>query len=208
MIIIPYPLDKEGTHRMHLYQENAAIPEILPGRILESFLILNLCDKVRVIEAVNGGLSHPTVTSKFGMGRTQINNIIADQENIQKMYNDDSNAHTKYLSHHQLQYPEIDEECWKFFCKVHSKNIPVNGPMLLAEANEIALKHNYDKFTASNGWLQHFSTHHLIKFANLHDEFTDVSDEAVQQWKEKLPKICAGYHPRDIFNCNETGVFF
>ena len=44
------------------------------------------------------------------------------------------------------------------FCEARSKNIPVNGPMLLAEANKIALKYNYDKFTASNRWLQRFST--------------------------------------------------
>ena len=79
--------------------------------------------------------------------------------------------------------------------------------MLLAEANEITVKHNYDWFTASNGWLQCFSTHHQIKFANLHGESAHVSDEAVQQWKEKLPQICAGYHPRDIFNCDKTGIF-
>ena len=23
-----------------------------------------------------------------------------------------------------------------------------------------------------------------------------------------MPQICAGYHPKDIFNCHETGVFF
>ena len=79
--------------------------------------------------------------------------------------------------------------------------------MLLVEANEITIKHNYDKFSASNGWLQRFSTHYQIKFANLHGESAEVSEDATQQWKEKLPKICAGYHPRDIYNCNETDLF-
>ena len=143
--------------------------------------MLNLCDKVRVIEAINGDLSHRTVASKFSIGGTQISNIIADQGNIQKLYTEGSNAQTKYLFHHQLQYSEIDEECWKFFCEAHSKKMPVNGPMLLAEANEITIKHNYDKFIASNGWLQCFSTCHQIKFANLHGESTDVSEEAIQQ---------------------------
>ena len=124
------------------------------------------------------------------------------------MYTEGSNAQTKYLFHRQLQYPEIDNKVWKFFCKARSKNIPLNGPMFLAEANEIALKHNYNKFSASNGWLQRFSIRHQIKFANLHGKSAEVSDEAVDQWKEKLPAICAGYHPRDIFNCDETGVFF
>ena len=79
--------------------------------------------------------------------------------------------------------------------------------MLLAEANEIAIKYNYDKFIASNGLLQRFSAHHQIKFANPHRQSAEVSSEAVDQWKEKLPEICAGYHPRDINNCGETGVF-
>ena len=102
--------------------------------------MLNLCNKGRVIEAVNGSLSHRVVASKFAKGRTQINNITADQENIQKMYTEGSNTQTKFLSHHQLQYPEIDEECWKCFCEACGKNIPVNGPMLLAEANEIYMR--------------------------------------------------------------------
>ena len=141
------------------------------------------------------------------MSRTQINNIVLDQQNIQQMYTEGNNAQTKYLSRRQLQYPKVDDEVWKFFCEAQSKNIPISGPMLLAEANEIAFKDN-DKFSASNGWLQRFSARHQIKFANLHGESAEVSDEAVDQWKEKLPEICAGYHPQDIFNFNKTGVFF
>ena len=69
----------------------------------------------------------------------------------------------------------------EIFCEAQSKNIPINGPMLLAEANEIALKYNYDKFTVSNGWLQRFSNCHQTKFANFHGESAEVSDEAVEQ---------------------------
>ena len=88
--------------------------------------------------------------------------MTSEQESIQRMYTEGNNGQSKYLSCRQLQYPEIDDEMWNFFGEAHSKNIPVNGPMLLAEANEIAIKHNYDKFCASNGWLQRFSTHHQI----------------------------------------------
>ena len=80
--------------------------------------------------------------------------------------------------------------------------------MLLAEANKIALQHNYDKFTASNGWLSRFAARHQIKFTNLHGGSAKVSPDAAQQWKTKLPEICAGYSPSNIFNCDETGVFF
>ena len=80
--------------------------------------------------------------------------------------------------------------------------------MLLAEANEIALRHNYNNFSASNGWLARFSTRHQIKFTDLCGKSAEVSQDAVEQWKAKFPEICAGYSPCDIFNCNKTGVLF
>ena len=45
--------------------------------------VQTLWEKVKVIKAVNGGLSHCLAAVRFGVGRTQINNIILDQENIQ-----------------------------------------------------------------------------------------------------------------------------
>ena len=76
---------------------------------------------MKVIGAINGGLSHRAATVKFGVRRTQINNIILDQQNIQQMYTDASNAQTKYLSCKQLQFPENNEEVWRFICEAHSK---------------------------------------------------------------------------------------
>ena len=64
---------------------------------------------------------------------------MSDQENIQKMYTDGSNIQTKYLSHKQLQYAEIDEECWRFFVKLIARTYQSMAPMSLAEVNKIAL---------------------------------------------------------------------
>ena len=36
----------------------------------------------------------------------------------------------------------------------------------------------------------------------------DVDDSVCEDWKKKLPDICEGYEPKDIFNMDETGVFF
>ena len=64
---------------------------------------LTLCKRIKIIEVVNGGLSHCSVATKFGVDRTQINNIISEQESIQRMYTEGNNGQSKYLSHHQLQ---------------------------------------------------------------------------------------------------------
>ena len=107
-----------------------------------------------------------------------------------------------------MTYPESDNETWAFFCEAHEKNIHVNGPLLQSQASEIAMKYNYDKFSASNGWLESFCDRHQIKMANLHGESAEVSDEVVHQWHLELPNITNGYTLRDIYNCDETSIFF
>ena len=106
-----------------------------------------------------------------------------------------------------MQYPLIDEEVWDFFCQSRAKCIPINGPMLLSEANEIAMKYDCNNFTASNWWLKSFCARHQIKFSSLHGESADVSVDAVNQWMTELPKITKGYGLRGIYNCDETSIF-
>ena len=170
--------------------------------------VLTLAQKVQVLDLVHGGMSHRAVADKFNVGRTQINNIVLQKQRIMKDYESGKNATGKYLSDFKLQYPEIDSEVWDFFMSACSKNIPVNGPMLLSEANESAFRHNYTNFQASNGWLQKFCTRHMIKMSALHGESADVSDDVVDIWKKKLPSVCNGYADRDIYNMDETAIFY
>lgn len=39
-------------------------------------------------------------------------------------------------------------------------------------------------------------------------ESAAVNSESVEDWKKRLPEIIKGYHPRDIFNMDETGLFY
>ena len=128
--------------------------------------MLTLAKKVKVIDTVRAGRSHRAVAIEFEIGHPQVNQIIANKDNITAMYIDGMNGAFKYLAPRNMLYPKIDTGVWNFFCIARSKNIPINGPMLQSEANESALKHNYNNFTASSGWLDSFCKRHQIKFAS------------------------------------------
>ena len=169
--------------------------------------VLNLEEKISVINAVEGGKSHRAVAVLFHVGCIQVNHIINHKEKYKTAYQERMNAELKYLSPRNMLYPEINEQVWEFFCQSRAKCIPINGPMLQSEANEIAMKHNYNNFTASNGWLKSFSSCHQIKFSSLHGESADVSQDAVNQWMLDLPKLTEAYDLHDIFNCDKTSIF-
>jgi hypothetical protein len=64
--------------------------------------------------------------------------------------------------------------------------------------------HNFErgppKDHSDKAWLK------LAKWT-LSGESGDVNVTIVSEWKSKLPNLIKDYHPRDIYNMDETGLF-
>ena len=86
--------------------------------------------------------------------------------------------------------------------------IPFSGLMIQEEALKILLKLNVTGFTASNGWLQKWKTRHNVKQFSAAGEYGEVNPETLKSWAERLPEIVKGYKLKDIWNADETGLFW
>ena len=103
---------------------------------------------------------------------------------------------------------EINELLLKWFTDCTARHINVTGPLMKEKALQFASELNNEDFKASNGWLESFVKRNNIRFRKLHGEGGDVSDDTVSDWKSKLAELCSGYDPKDIYNMDETGLFF
>ena len=45
-------------------------------------------------------------------------------------------------------------------------------------------------------------------FRTMSVESADVYDKVVNDWKTKLPEILKSYDPKDVYNMDETGLFY
>ena len=86
--------------------------------------------------------------------------------------------------------------------------IPISGPITQEEALQIALKLNVLGFTASNGWLEKWKTRHNVRQFSVAGEDGEVNAETIESWAERLPEIVKGYELKDIWNADETGLFW
>ena len=106
---------------------------------------------------------------------------------------------------------QLDEQVYEWFVAQRSKNIPISGPLLQERARQISLElggASTGTFKGSNGWLQKFRKRHGIKHRVICGESATVDPAIVDDWKERLPLIIGKYAPNDVYNADETGLFF
>ncbi|XP_013774244.1 tigger transposable element-derived protein 6-like [Limulus polyphemus] len=103
---------------------------------------------------------------------------------------------------------ELNEQVFEWFCNARSKNIPITGKLIQEKAVMLSVELGLDDFSASNGWLDRFQKRRNISCSVLSGEGASVNEETVNDWCSHLESICEGYSLKDIFNADETGLFY
>ncbi|UYV81600.1 hypothetical protein LAZ67_20001670 [Cordylochernes scorpioides] len=107
------------------------------------------------------------------------------------------------------EFPEIEEALFRWIRQANAMKLAINGNILKEKAILLALKMGQDNFEASNGWLDRFKARRNISFKRLHGEAGSVDANSVATWKGGIiPSLLAKYSPQDIFNADETGLFY
>ncbi|CAF3330341.1 unnamed protein product [Rotaria sp. Silwood2] len=104
---------------------------------------------------------------------------------------------------------KISTHVYEWFILQRSKNIPIPGPILQQYARDIAQKLDEStNFRASNGWLDRFRTRYNIHFRTICGEARAVDPCTIDGWKVRLHTIIEHYDACNIFNCDETSLFY
>ena len=145
----------------------------------------------------------------MGVGKTQVQSIIQKKDEIMSTWTSGSTVGSrKIITARRMAYGEVNDKLYQWFLGARAKNLPVSGRMLQDQAAIIATDLGHVDFCASNGWLRSFQQRHGIHHAVLSGEAAEVREETVTDWSSRLPDICKGYVKEDIFNADETGLFY
>ncbi|GFS93513.1 tigger transposable element-derived protein 6 [Trichonephila clavipes] len=87
------------------------------------------------------------------------------------------------------------------------QNIPMGGSSLKEKAKAFT-KELEIEFSASEGWLTNFKKMNGIVFKKMCRESSSVDINVCSKWQNSLSDLIKEYAPRDIFNRDETKLFF
>jgi len=106
-------------------------------------------------------------------------------------------------------HPDVEAALIKWHRMARDRNVPISGHMLQSKAIELSEELGVADFKCSLGWLTRFKQRHNISYRVICGEAKSVSVDQMAEWKDThLPSILKKYSADDIYNADETGLFY
>jgi len=170
--------------------------------------VLTLQQKYDAIKLLDSGRQAYKIAADLGVGKTQIQTLRKRKAEVLDDYANSSISTDSKRRKYQTGNEELNTLTYKWFIDAVARRLPVSGPVIKARALKFAEELGKTDFRASNGWLESFIKRNNIVFGTMSGERGDLNKATVSDWKEKLGSLCDGYDEKDIFNMDESGLFF
>ena len=171
-----------------------------------------LVDKVKIIQALDKELkvnkqgAVQRVATQFKVPHYTVSRYNKERTKILSTFSNGLNNESTRIK--LAKYPLLDERVTKWIEMCNSKGVHLNQTAIQEKAKQIANELSIENFKASNGWIEGLKARNGIGCIKFLGEETMVSESTVQEWRKKLELVCQEYEPKDIFNADETGLFY
>lgn len=113
----------------------------------------------------------------------------------------------------QTQHPEVTEMMYLWVSKAMGDGIVLTGEVLRQKWNAFATLVGIpedERLKLSNGWLECFKDRNGLKEMRRHGEAGSARAETVERERKRIQELIKkyGYELRNIFNMDETGLFY
>ena len=143
-----------------------------------------------------------------------ISSWLADEEKWRaRLAESTTEGERKAKRSRQTQHPEVTEAMDLWVVAALSRGLLLTGEVLRQKWKFFATQAEIpsdEQLELSNGWLESFKKRHGLKEFKRHGEAASSSIETVEAERSRIQKIIeeGGYEARDIFNMDETGLFY
>ena len=103
----------------------------------------------------------------------------------------------------------IDEQLVRWVTLMRENKVPISSDVIQEKALAFAAEKGITDFCVSGGWLSQFKTRHNLCHKSISGKEGDMNTASVDQWrKEALPILLNGYTDNQIYNGDETGLYY
>ncbi|KAH6948224.1 hypothetical protein HPB50_023203 [Hyalomma asiaticum] len=150
--------------------------------------VLSLEAKASILEAISKGEKKEDIATWFRMPQNSLSAILNSKDSIIDSLKKGTSDQQRRLK--AATYEDINKAVFKCFVSTRAQNIPIGG-------------------AGSCGWLHRFKARHSIVGKSLSRESSLADATKFPAWIENaVPDILDRYDPVDVYNANETALFY
>ena len=163
--------------------------------------------KKEIAHEIKAGTKQVDILKTYpGLSKGALSRIVAD---LDYWLNIDDGTNSKKKRVEKSKLDGLDEKVMQFLMKAREHNCAVTGAIPLDVAKRRAEKLGYNNFKASHGWLEGFKIRNQIVNKMLTGEKASAPKLVAEEYvREVLPEILSHYEPENIFNADETGLYW
>ncbi|KAG0438324.1 Tigger transposable element-derived protein 6 [Dictyocoela muelleri] len=150
-------------------------------------------------------MSQRDISKEFKIPLGTPNSILKNKQEIERVNN--TNENSKSICNN-FKTKAIDMKLFEWFISRRRRFITIQDTNLQEMAIKMAKSVNIHNFSASNGWLQLFKRRHNICSRVVSGESGLVDSNVIEDFKDHYAEKIRSYRPEDIYNCDETGLFY
>lgn len=168
-----------------------------------------LSEKVDIIRKLERGISVASLAEDLGRPQQSIYTIKRKKDDIMAEWAR-GDRRGKSQKARKSQWPALDDALADWFKRARAAGITMSDAVIEEKAKQIAASLELADFNCSHGYVSRFKTRHQLSTRVVSGEGgAVVDDETITEWqREKLPDLIAQYHPKDVFNADETALFY
>ena len=143
----------------------------------------------------------------FKIGRSTVGDILREKDKWLSVASLTSEPSSKRLR--AAKHEDMEKALFMWFSDKESRRVPISDEILREKAKCFGRELNLpNDFCYSRGWLEKFKKRYGIKMQVRHGEAGGVDTQRVEKGREHLREIVRHYHPSDVYNFDETGLFY
>src|SRR6185369_2261013 len=146
------------------------------------------------------------LANQFGISTSQVSDILKDSDKWIKI---DPNSYQAKLKRPSIApFTNIEEALILWIEKALECSLTITDSIIKQKGMKFAELLNNQDFSGSSGWLTNFKQRYSIREYSKHGEAQSAPLEQLPEMRRDLQNILKEYQLNDIFNCDETGLFW
>lgn len=166
---------------------------------------LSLKDKINILNELQA-MKQSEVVKKYKLAQSTVSTIKSNEIKIREMFSRNEKETRK--RRRNCTAVDLDDALFMWFKERRDQSCMISGPLLLGKAIQFSKQMNLS-YKPDSSWIERWKNRHNIHYKRIVGEQASADILGAESYiTNVLPNLIAGYNLRDIYNADETALFY